>query len=122
MQLVMSKSLYRIKHNLIKLLLLGLGAIPGTLIRWHIDNHLIVNIFGCGVLGILIGLRCNSRVMLLLGVGFCGSLTTFSGWIFNCFNLIINYQLLRGIQLIIQMLFLGTLAFGLGFVSARKLS
>ncbi|MBC8365722.1 MAG: CrcB family protein [Actinobacteria bacterium] len=40
---------------------------------------IMVNIIGCGLLGVLIGRRRTStRSKLLLGTGFCGGLTTFS--------------------------------------------
>ncbi len=40
---------------------------------------ILVNIVGCGLLGVLIGRRrASTRSRLLLGTGFCGGLTTFS--------------------------------------------
>ena len=45
----------------------------------------IVNAAGSLLLGIAVGLHeqdvMNDGVLLLIGTGFCGSLTTFSGWI-----------------------------------------
>ena len=68
-----------------ELLLVAIGAIPGALLRWQIalhlqDHHLLVNIFGATLLGFLAGLPANYRYRLLFGIGFCGSVTTFSGW------------------------------------------
>jgi len=65
-----------------ELLLLALGAVPGALLRWALHCDPIANLLGC----LLIGLATNQkpprpRLMLLLGIGFCGALTTFSGWI-----------------------------------------
>lgn len=65
-----------------ELLLVALGAVPGALLRWLLHCDPIANLLGC----LLIGLASNQkpprpRLMLLLGIGFCGALTTFSGWI-----------------------------------------
>lgn len=65
-----------------ELLLVALGAVPGALLRWVLHCDPIANLLGC----LLIGLATNQkpprpRLMLLLGIGFCGALTTFSGWI-----------------------------------------
>ena len=65
-----------------ELLLVALGAGPGALLRWVLHCDPIANLLGC----LLIGLASNQkpprpRLMLLLGIGFCGALTTFSGWI-----------------------------------------
>jgi CrcB protein len=61
----------------------ALGAIPGSLLRWLVDNLAVVNLLGAFVLGWLIATAAGRpRAWLLVGgVGFCGSLTSFSGWI-----------------------------------------
>lgn len=69
--------------------LLSCGAIPGALLRWQLALVLgssagtaAANLLGCGLMGLLIGLASGrQRLFLVLGVGFCGSLTTFSTWI-----------------------------------------
>ena len=68
-----------------ELLLVGLGAVPGALLRWQVtlhlgDQNLLVNVLGAALLGFLAGLPAAPHRQLLLGIGFCGSLTTFSGW------------------------------------------
>ena len=68
-----------------ELLLVGLGAVPGALLRWQValhlgDQNLLVNTLGAGLLGLLAGLPAAPRRQLLLGIGFCGSVTTFSSW------------------------------------------
>ena len=66
-----------------ELVLVGAGAVPGALLRWHLalhlgDQNLLVNVLGAALLGFLAGLPVAPRRQLLLGIGFCGSLTTFS--------------------------------------------
>ena len=68
--------------------LVSIGAIPAALFRWQIDNIFIVNIIGCFFLGIVNGLPISRRYKLVFGFGFCGSLTTFSGWTFQLYQLL----------------------------------
>ena len=68
-----------------ELLLVGLGAVPGALLRWQLalhlgDQNLLVNVLGAGLLSLLAGLPAAPRRQLLVGIGFCGSITTFSSW------------------------------------------
>ena len=74
-----------LNQELDELRLVAFGAVPGALLRWQMssylnDHNLAVNVLGSAVLGLLIGLRSSPKRMLLMGVGFCGSLTTFSSW------------------------------------------
>ncbi|MFN5465812.1 MAG: FluC/FEX family fluoride channel [Cyanobacteriota bacterium] len=64
------------------LLWVALGAVPGALLRWALANTLIANTLGCFVVGASGLLDSPSpRRVLLVGVGFAGSLTTFSTWV-----------------------------------------
>ncbi len=74
-----------LRRELIELLLVAAGAVPGALLRWQVGLHLgdqnvVVNVLGAALLGFLAGLPAAPRRQLLLGIGFCGSLTTFSSW------------------------------------------
>jgi len=73
-------------------LLAAAGAVPGALLRWQAavqlspylppgGSDLLVNGVGSWLLAWLVT-RGPSRqeIRLLLGAGFCGSLTTFSSW------------------------------------------
>ena len=68
--------------------LISIGAAPAAVIRWQIDEIFFVNIIGCFLLGFINALPISFRYKLILGFGFCGSLTTFSGWTFQLFELI----------------------------------
>ena len=68
--------------------LISIGALPGALIRWQIDKIFIVNLIGCFLLGFLNSLSISKRYKLIFGVGLCGSLTTFSGWSLDLYNLL----------------------------------
>ena len=75
-----------LRFELLELFLVALGAVPGALLRWQLalhlsDQNLVANTLGAALLGFLAGLPAAPRRQLFLGIGFCGSLTTFSGWI-----------------------------------------
>ena len=81
----MSEAKPSLQLELLELLLVGVGAVPGALLRWQLalhlgDQNLLVNVVGAALLGFLAGLPAAPRRQLLLGIGFCGSLTTFSSW------------------------------------------
>jgi CrcB protein len=65
------------------LLLVALGAIPGSLLRWLLADLTAANLLGTFVLGWLSATAAGRPRGWLLcgGIGFCGSLTSFSGWI-----------------------------------------
>lgn len=70
------------------LLLVALGAALGSPLRFawgHLADGrlplgtLVVNTLGCGLLGVFSGMALGGHAFALLGVGFCGALTTWSG-------------------------------------------
>ena len=74
-----------LRFELEELLLVALGAVPGALLRWQLglylaDQNVVANSLGAALLGFSAGLPAAPRRQLLFGIGFCGSLTTFSGW------------------------------------------
>ena len=116
-----------------ELLLIGLGAVPGALLRWQVaihlqDQHLLVNTLGAALLGLLAGLPVNDRYRLLIGIGFCGSATTFSGWMLATIKLISSGEWFAALGLIGCTLGLGLGAGLLGYLcgktilSARKIA
>ena len=83
-------------------LLVGLGAIPGAWLRLKTVNHFepmlpkkhwgtfAVNVIACFGLGLVVALHqsCNAKtaLALLIGVGFFGSLSTFSTFAVELLN------------------------------------
>ncbi len=102
-------------------LFISIGALPAAIFRWQIDQIFIVNIIGCFLLGIINSLKISKRYKLIFGFGFCGSLTTFSGWSFQLFELINQgfYKLFFLNSILIVML--GLLAINLGHLFAKKI-
>ena len=109
-----------------ELLLVGAGAVPGALLRWQLalnlgDQNLLVNVLGAGLLGFLAGLPAAPRRQLLLGIGFCGSLTTFSSWMLNSFELIHSGQPLKAVGLIGMTLCFGLAGASFGWFVGRSI-
>ena len=107
-----------VKQN--KFLLISLGAFPGALLRWKIDNILIVNIIGCFLLGIINALPISKKYKLIFGFSFCGSFTSFSGWSLQLFQLISQglYELFFFKSIVIVLI--GFFAICLGDLFAKK--
>ena len=92
------------------------------LFRWQIDQIFIVNIIGCFLLGFINSLPISRRYKLIFGFGFCGSLTTFSGWSFQLFKLINQgfYKLFFLNSILIVLI--GFFAVGLGHLFAKTIN
>ena len=101
---------------------ISIGAVPGAILRWQIDQIFIVNLIGCFFLGLLNSLPISRRYKLIFGFGFCGSFTTFSGWSRKLFELVNDgfYKLffLNSILIVI----LGVFAVSLGHLVAKKIT
>ena len=116
-----------LRQELSELLLVALGAVPGAVMRWQMafhlhDNDVIVNVLGAFILGWLLGLPLRPKRQLLVGIGFCGSLTTFSSWMVHCVTFIAQGDWLAAFGLIGLTLGLGVGAAGLGLLSGRALA
>ena len=90
-------------HPLVQTLFVSAGAIVGALCRWQIQKAITsknpswqkwstlgINMIGSSILGIVAGYnpKPTSPTSLLIGVGFCGSLTTMSTFAVDCIKLI----------------------------------
>lgn len=112
-----------------QLLLVALGAIPGALLRWQAVVHLspvlpfatagadlVVNVIGAGLLGYLVAPPAIAPGLLLaLGIGFCGSLTTFSSWMLDMALLQHQGQHLQALLVLLLSLCLGLMAAASGY-------
>ena len=117
---------HTLRQDLSELALVALGAVPGAVMRWQIGSHLhdndvIVNVLGAFILGWLVGLPLRPKRQLLVGIGFCGSLTTFSSWMVHCVTFISQGDWLAAMGLIGLTLGLGVGAAGLGLLIGRAL-
>ena len=101
--------------------LTSIFAFLAALVRWQFGNIIVVNLMGCFLLGFINSLSISKRYKVIFGFGFCGSLTTFSGWSLQLFKLMHQglYKLffLNSILLVL----LGIFAVGLGDLVAKKI-
>ena len=106
----------------------GIGAVlrylTGVLFVQYLKFHLplptfVVNVVGCFILGFvyvfcLEKFQLNPALKLLITVGFCGGLTTFSTFSFEIFDMIQNVQYIHAALYTIGSLVIGVLAVLLG--------
>ena len=115
-----------LRSELTELLLVAAGAVPGAVLRWQValhvgDQNLLVNVLGAALLGLLAGLPAAPRRQLLVGIGFCGSLTTFSSWTLAAMKQLSAGDWAAALGLIGLTLGLGLGAAALGFSLGRRL-
>ena len=110
-------------------LLVGLGAIPGAWLRLKTVNHFepmlpkkhwgtfAVNVIACFGLGLVVALHqsggAKTGLALLIGVGFFGSLSTFSTFAVELLN-----ELRAGRPFVAVVLAMASIAAGLGAAGA----
>ena len=114
-----------------ELLLVALGAIPGAWLRLRLVNHFqpmlpgkhwgtfAVNVTACFFLGLVLALleRCDpmTGLTLLIGVGFLGSLSTFSTFVVEVLNELRAGHALPVLVLVLASLLMGLVAAAVGF-------
>ena len=111
------------------------GAIPGALLRWQCERFgyaaigglrglvaadFVANMLGCLVIGLVVAQPPNrSRLTLWLGIGFCGSLTTFSAWILQLFLAIHSGSVFKAMAVLLASLAGGLALVCLGYAMGR---
>ena len=114
-----------------EVVLVGLGAIPGAWLRLKVVNHFqpmvpkkhwgtfIVNVVACFALGLVLSLHesCapSTGIALLMGVGFFGSLSTFSTFAVELLSELRAGQALTAFVLAVASIGAGLLACSIGY-------
>ena len=119
-------------------ILVALGAVPGAWLRLRVVNHFepvvphkhwgtfVVNVSAAFFLGLFSGLHAlqlkacsgvdgTAPMMLLVGVGFFGSLSTFSTFVVELLNTLQSRQFLQFVGLMVFSLVVGLLAAAAGY-------
>ncbi|MEB3307440.1 MAG: CrcB family protein [Cyanobacteriota bacterium] len=123
-----------LRKEILDLGLVGGGAIPGALLRWRLASldsplHLeilgvngLANLIGCLVIGlVLAGAAERPRRFLAVGIGFCGSLTTFSSWMLELTEQLSQGQLAEAWGQLVITLVGGLALTGLGYALGQEL-
>jgi CrcB protein len=124
----------RLRFELRELLLVAAGAAPGAWLRWQVGVELgpwlggaagadlVVNLLGSFILGALAGpIPCRTPLVLCLGIGFCGCLTTFSSWMLDVVQLLEAGRAWSALVLVASSLVLGLACAALGLVCSRRI-
>lgn len=114
-----------LRRELVNLALVAGGALPGALVRWQLeglgDAALLANLIGCLLLGVLLAQPARrGRLYLWGGIGFCGSLTTFSSWMLALVQGLESGQPLKVLAVIAISLLGGLVLVQLGLVLGRR--
>ena len=125
----------KLRHELKSFGLVAAGAIPGALLRWQCERlgyaaigglrglvaaDFVANMLGCLVIGLVVAQPPNrSRLTLWLGIGFCGSLTTFSAWILQLFLAIHSGSVFKAMAVLLASLAGGLALVCLGYAMGR---
>jgi CrcB protein len=116
------------------ILLIALGGALGSISRYgcqkwiyYISPHpfpfgtFVVNIAGCFLVGLVLGLSQKGNLMsaewrLFLATGFCGGFTTFSAYSFETLSLLRNGEITYALVYAFASVMLGLLAAWLGML------
>ena len=107
---------------MLEFFIISIGSILGSVIRWKIDNIFFVNILGCFIFGFINNLQISKKFKLFFCFSFCGSLTTFSGWILDLFNIFNKRLYLLFFFRVILFLLIGYFAIYLGYLISNNLN
>ncbi len=126
----------RLQQEVSDLGLVAAGAIPGALLRWHLElmadqaigglrglvgADLLANLVGCLLIGALAAQPPRrARLFLWGGIGFCGSLTTFSSWILQLSRALQHGLALSAMVVLLVSLVGGLLLTALGYGLALR--
>ncbi len=117
-----------------EILFVSIGAILGANSRFRIHNKLaklnlnkyslilIINTFASFLLGLFLSLIEQFRsftyyyqLVLFFSIGFFGSLSTFSSFIYDLFDLCLQLKFFRALKLFFISVSVGIIAFAFGF-------
>jgi CrcB protein len=127
-----------LRRELSDLALVAGGAIPGALLRWRLglllpddqaslvpwlNGTLLANLLGCLLIGLLVAQPSGrARLFLWAGIGFSGSLTTFSSWMLELIRALQAGRLLDALASLLISLTGGLLLTALGYRLGRRLT
>ena len=127
-----------LRRELSDLALVAGGAIPGALLRWRLgmempqglgalppwlNGTLLANLLGCLLIGGLVAQPPRrARLYLWAGIGFSGSLTTFSTWMLELTRALQAGRLTDALATVMLSLTGGLLLTSLGYGLGQRVS
>ena len=110
-------------------MLIAIGGSLGSLSRFLVSKSIAekhsgayplgtftINLAGAFLLGVITAFHVNFSVYAFIAIGFLGSFTTFSTFMFEDFVLLQNNRILNALIYVLATLVLSFLAFYLGFI------
>ena len=115
-----------------EILFISIGAILGANLRFEIHNKLahlnkdfliiVINTFASFCLGLFLAIEEKFRsfayyyqLVSFFSIGFLGSLSTFSSFVYDLFDLCLQLKFFRALKLFIFSPSIGIIAFAFGF-------
>lgn len=120
-----------------KFLLISVGAVVGANLRYWVGDWvaqqlgatfpfgtLVINLTGTLLLGVFLTLATerflwDPRWRVLIAIGFCGSYTTFSSYMYESVNLILTGQYISGLLNLVGSVTLGVAVMVAGILIGR---
>ena len=121
------------------IIFISIGAVLGANIRFQISNKLeklnikknfvilIINTSASFFLGLFISLietlnsfPYSNQLILFFSIGFLGSFSTFSSFVYDLFEFCLKLKLAKALELFIISWSLGIMAFAFGFLIGTK--
>ena len=107
------------KKSLIKILLIGYFA---TFLRFFVNNNLLVSIIGSFVYGFVIARTISKSKKEILLSGFCSCFTSFSGFVYFLYELIIKGYYFKLFFYLNFIIIFNLLIMYSGFLLSRKMN
>ena len=124
---------------MVEIFFVSLGSILGANTRFEFQNKLekfnlgngfvilIINTFASFFLGLFLSIigkfssfNYSNQLVLFFSIGFLGSLSTFSSFVYELFDLCMQLKFLKALKVSISSLSLGIISFALGFVLVNQ--
>lgn len=115
-------------HRIATYVFIAVGGAVGASVRWAVDDvlgsdqfpwaTLLVNVIGAALLAFVANHRFHPSTVAILGLGFCGGLTTLSTFSVEVVQLADDGRAALGLVYILSSVILGVAA----FVTVRKIT
>ena len=116
------KNKKHINSKIRKYILIFLVAYIAVILRFHINNNFLVTYFASFIYGFSLAKSINKHIQDILFIGFCSSITTFSGFASFFYNLFGLGKYLESFLLINYLIILNLLIMYLGFLFGKKIN